>query len=268
MWERRYNFLVPERTSTNIRKYSIGHLKRLLDVSLLLKSGKSISEVCRLPWSRFNEELRLLDSDELLKEKAVADLIYSMYAMEVELLESVLNNSVRKWGIDQTIISIIIPFLQKVDITSYRDTSCEAHFAVTALRRKLIAGIESYNDIGHQGPTALLFLPAAEHYDLILLYMNYILRRRGVKVLYMGTDISISNLNRVMAVKSPDLLCTYISHYKKEQHNAIFKYILSQEQKPRLCVVSDRIKQRPATALLNFNFLHFNDFEEIVHDLR
>lgn len=267
MWERRYNFFTPRRTSTNIRKYGIDELKHLLHVALLLKAGNSISDLSKIPLGQIEISVSNITSEEISKEKVIADIIYAMYIMDVGLIESLLNNSVNKWGIDDTIGSIIIPFLGKVDMTSYKDTTCETHFAVTAIRRKIIMGIESYNNYVSQGPTALLFLPSTEHYDLMLLYMNYVLRKKGITVLYLGTNISIDNLHTVLVAKSPDILCTYISHFKKEQHNPIFKYILSQNPKPKLCVVSDRIKQRSSATLLNFDFIHFNDFEDIDHTL-
>ena len=35
IWEKRYNLLEPDRTDTNIRRYSLDSLKRLLNVTLL-----------------------------------------------------------------------------------------------------------------------------------------------------------------------------------------------------------------------------------------
>ena len=39
IWEKRYNLLEPERTDTNIRRYSLESLKKLLNITLLYNHG-------------------------------------------------------------------------------------------------------------------------------------------------------------------------------------------------------------------------------------
>ena len=45
IWERRYDFLTPERTSTNIRFYSDEQLKKLLNFGILVKNGYRVSKI-------------------------------------------------------------------------------------------------------------------------------------------------------------------------------------------------------------------------------
>ena len=45
IWEQRYNFLKPSRTTTNIRTYSSEELKTILTVALLNKHGYKISRI-------------------------------------------------------------------------------------------------------------------------------------------------------------------------------------------------------------------------------
>ena len=53
IWEKRYNLLEPERTETNIRRYSLENLKKLLNVTLLYNHGFKISKISSLS----NEEI-------------------------------------------------------------------------------------------------------------------------------------------------------------------------------------------------------------------
>ena len=53
IWEQRYSFLKPQRTTTNIRYYSNEELKTLLNISLLNKYGFKISHINKMS----NEEL-------------------------------------------------------------------------------------------------------------------------------------------------------------------------------------------------------------------
>ena len=46
-WENRYNFLVPKRSSTNIRTYDNDMLNKGIKYSILVKSGYKISNLVR-----------------------------------------------------------------------------------------------------------------------------------------------------------------------------------------------------------------------------
>jgi hypothetical protein len=136
--------------------------------------------------------------------------------------EAMLDESLLAWGIDTTVTEVILTFLEKVNLLSYRDSSIEVHIAVTSVRRKLILAIEKTPLTTNNPKTALLFLPKKEHYDLILLYMNYKLRKRGMKVLYLGINISTDNLMNICTQKKPDYLYSYIA----SKHNfPIAEYI-------------------------------------------
>ena len=45
IWEKRYNLLSPERTQTNIRRYSLDSLRKLLNITLLYNHGLKISKI-------------------------------------------------------------------------------------------------------------------------------------------------------------------------------------------------------------------------------
>jgi hypothetical protein len=81
---------------------------------------------------------------------------------------------------------------------------------VTAIRKKLILAIESAGLIAKGDKTVLLFLSDAKQLDLGLLYSNYFLKRRGVHVLYMGTDVTIQNLKSILHVQTPTFVFTYL----------------------------------------------------------
>jgi len=178
------------------------------------------------------------------------------------VIELLLNSSVSEWGIHQTITQVIISFLDKTGITSYKDSSCETHFAVTAMRRKIIAGIESHTHVEKQGEIALLFLPPNEHYDLILLYMNYILCTKGRRVLYLRTVIILQNSFKRVTTKKPSLLCTYVPELKKEHHKPVLRYIVSQKSQLPFCLVSDMPDNTGLKNIPHFHFVHYKHFDD------
>lgn len=216
-WEQRYKILNPLRTKNNIRQYSIEDVSFLMNITLLVTHGRKISNIAVLSSKQIEDEITRLKTIAVRQQKYIFDLILNMLSSDTEEFEATLDKCIISWGIDTTIEKVIIPFLEKVDILSYSRTNIETHFVVTAIRSKLILGIEKTILGDKKNKSALLYLPEGEHYDLILLYINYILRLKGIRVFYLGTNISINNLKKAIAEKQPDLLFSYAA-------NKVFPY--------------------------------------------
>ena len=60
IWEKRYNILVPERTTTNIRLYNFHNLQKLLNITLLYNSGIKISKLGKLSNNQIKEAVQKL----------------------------------------------------------------------------------------------------------------------------------------------------------------------------------------------------------------
>lgn len=210
VWEQRHSAFTPVRTEANLRRYSLHDLKLILDIALLVKYGYKISKLVMLTAEEIEQRTAALKDIDAQRGKLINNLIYCMYATDVAEFERQLDEAVKLWGVDATIEEVIIPFLERVQLLSYSNDSAEAHFVVTALRRKLIMGIEAATAATAVQQTALLFLPKDEHYDLMLLYANYVLKKCGLTVLYLGTNISKENLEKVCMEKKPGLLISYI----------------------------------------------------------
>ncbi len=213
-WEKRYGIFEPMRSSGNIRAYSMQDVCVLLCISLLTDYGYKISKLAGLSYEDLQLRVSALKSDEARQRQYIYRLLCGMFANDIEEFEDVLDEALLSRGIDNTLKDIVMPFMEKVPLLSYKETGIEVHFVVTAIRKKLILGIERAKPVASNAKTALLFLPKGEHYDLMLLYLNYMLKNCGIKVLYLGTNISMENLELMAQRKKPDYLCTYI-HTKR-----------------------------------------------------
>lgn len=211
IWEYRYTALHPQRTSTNIRLYSIEDLQRLFHISLLVCSGCRISSLSSLSLADLAKKSQALDTDSVRMQMAIHQLIIYKYRSDVESLEATLDSCVHCWGIDVTIRKIIVPFLQVTELLSYNDKSCETHFAITAIRSKIIFGIETVETSQFDHRTALLFLQEGEHYDLVLLYIAYLLKHCGIRVLYLGTNVPCKYVKQIIIEKQPQRIYTYLT---------------------------------------------------------
>jgi DNA-binding transcriptional MerR regulator len=220
IWEQRYSVFNPKRNEGNFRRYNLEEVKLLLDIALLIKSGFKISCLVKMSGRELEQKIDDLYTEEAMQSRAINDLIVNMFSSGIEEFEDVLDSCVHLWEVDITIQKIVIPFLERVQLLSYNDNSNDVHFVVTAVRKKIILGIEKANPSLLVAKSALLFLEPGEHYDLMLLYTAYILKCSGLKVLYLGTNVPAKNLETILVIKKPDFLFSYIPQkHKFKMHN-------------------------------------------------
>lgn len=213
IWEQRYSFLNPQRTQTNIRYYSNTELQTILNIALLNKYGYKISHIDRMSAAEMNEKIISLSQVQAQQERLVNELIHCMVYLKMEEFEEVLDAYIRSKGIEKTITQIIFPFLERIGIlwmTNHINPAQE-HLVSNVIRQKLIVGIDSTKSLLKPKQTALLFLPEGEHHELTLLFVHHLLKSRGVKVLYLGTNIPLKDVEYVAKLQNPDFLYTHLT---------------------------------------------------------
>jgi MerR family transcriptional regulator, light-induced transcriptional regulator len=213
IWEQRYSFLKPERTGTNIRYYSNSELKTVLNIALLNKYGYKISHIDKMSEAEIKDKLLALNQLQAQQERIVNDLIQHMIDMDMDEFERIINNYIAARGIERSITQIIFPFLEKIGIlwlTSHINPAQE-HLVSNVVRQKLIVGIEGVSTSLKVDKTVLLFLPEGEYHEMGLLFMNYILKSRGVSTVYIGANIPLEDLEYVVRYKKPDYLYCHLT---------------------------------------------------------
>lgn len=213
IWEQRYNFLKPQRTDTNIRYYSNDELKTILNIALLNKYGFKISHINKMDFSEINQKLISLSYQYAQQEWVINQLISFMIDLDLDLFEELLNKQIEAKGIEKLINEIIFPFLEKIGILWLTNNinPAQEHLVTNIIRQKLLVGIENSVSQIKSEKVALLFLPEGEFHELGLLYVYYLLKSRGVKVLYLGADVPLSDLDFITKAKKPDYLYTHLT---------------------------------------------------------
>jgi DNA-binding transcriptional MerR regulator len=213
IWEQRYSFLKPNRTGTNIRVYSNNELKTLLNVALLNKFGFKISHIDKMNAGEMNEKILSLNQHEALQDRIVNMLIKSMIDLDVNAFEDILDDFIATKGIEKTIPQIIFPFLQKIGIlwlTNHINPGQE-HLVTNIIRQKLIVGIDKVKSTVMVNKTVLLFLPETEYHELSVLFMNYMLKSKGVNTIYLGCSIPLKDVDYLVKLKKPDYIYTHLT---------------------------------------------------------
>ena len=213
IWEQRYQFLQPSRTTTNIRTYSSNELKTILNVSLLNKYGFKISHIDKMTSEQMEEKIFSINQLDAQKERVVNNLIKEMVSMNMLGFEQQLDIYIAQKGIEKTINEIIFSFLERVGIlwVTNRINPAQEHLATNVLRQKIIYGIEKLPPITKHNKRVILFLPEAEYHEIGLLFVHFLLKLNGVYVDYLGANVPMVDLEYLVKTNKVDYLFSHLT---------------------------------------------------------
>lgn len=213
IWEQRYRFLKPSRTSTNIRRYNNEELKTLLTVALLNKYGYKISRIDEMPPDQRNEAALQLQEPDARNEYTINELIACMVDLKNIAFEKLLNEQISKDGIEQAITGTIFSFLERVGILwqTAQLRPVQEHIVSAIIRQKIVSALEGLALAEKKSPLFVLFLPEDEHHEIGLLFVYYLLRKHGHSAVYLGADVPLKDIEYILDVKKPDFLYLHLT---------------------------------------------------------
>ncbi len=213
IWEQRYNLLTPRRTDTNIRYYSNDDLRTILNISLLKRFGYKISDINNMSHNDVVSKVAALNSGEALQERIINDLIQLMIVMDNTGFEKLIDKQIAIIGTEKTITQILFPFFVRIGIlwqTGHINPAQE-HLITNITRQKIIVGIDQASPVIKRKKTFLLFLPEGEFHEIGLLFVHYLLKKHGVEVCYLGTNVPIKDARFVAEIKKSDFIYLHLT---------------------------------------------------------
>lgn len=214
IWEQRYGIVVPKRSDTNIRYYDDRDLRNLLNIKVLNDHGYRISEIAKLSEEEVATRVADLTATSSEYKIHIRSLISAMMSFDETGFHKLLNTYILQFGIEETFLSIVFPFLQEVGMLWQVGTifPSHEHFVSNIIKQKLYVAIDG--QVGKMAANRkrfLLFLPESEKHSLGLLFANYLLRSRGHEVLYLGQEVPLIDLKDAFSHESPDFILTMMT---------------------------------------------------------
>jgi DNA-binding transcriptional MerR regulator len=230
IWEQRYEFLKPNRTITNIRCYTNEDLKRVLNIAFLNKYGFKISHIDKMDEAEREKKILSLSDLQAQHERVVNDLVKFMIDVEVEKIEEILENQINLTGVEQMITKVIFPFMEKIGIlwVTNHINPAQEHLVSNLIRQKLIVAIDKVESDVKIDKSVLLFLPEGEFHELGLLFVCYLLKRKGIYPIYLGANMPLKDVQYLVNLKKPNYVYTHLTSVGK---NFSFDKFLSEINK-------------------------------------
>jgi methanogenic corrinoid protein MtbC1 len=211
IWERRYGILKPELTKTGRRWYNGESLLRLINISLLYRSGSKISSLAVLPDEEIVGRVAHLKNSSLENEKTIAFLLQAMNSLDERSVNEILLKSIVARGVESVFEQLVFPFLERVGIMWHTGSVSIAteHFITGIFRRRLITATDALiHKNGGSEKKFILFLPEGELHEMGLLYCEYLIVKAGHSVLFLGQATPLKAITEAVNSWKPDYALT------------------------------------------------------------
>tara|TARA_B100000809_G_scaffold230532_1_gene245034 strand:- start:996 stop:1889 length:894 start_codon:yes stop_codon:yes gene_type:complete len=232
IWEKRYNLLNPDRTSTNIRNYNTTSLKRLLNISYLNNKGLKISQIACL-----NDEEINIKVNEFIISQGLNDHAHNLFKMAMLNFDKVLFNNtynqlLSELSFREIFTNTFARLFDDIGILWQTDTilPVHEHFISNLVKQKIFLNIEKSEPLDiSKKMTYVLFLPDHEIHEIGLLFIYSELIMRGYHAIYLGQSVPMSSLEELQNVFTNVEFISYftIAPTTKE----VSKYLLDIQEK-------------------------------------
>jgi DNA-binding transcriptional MerR regulator len=269
IWEQRYHFLKPDRTDTNIRYYSDEQLKLVLNIATLNRSGMKISKIAGLKQTELNDEVLKVFEADTAPNGMLDSIIHSMLDFDEKRFEKTLITAITKLGFEGAFTDLVFPFLERTGAlwaTGAIHVGQE-HFITNLIRRKISAATDAiYSPSTSSIKKYVLFLPEGETHELLLLFMEYLLRKHNYEVVYLGISLPFEELGFVVTSFKPDYLVTYQTVAQEGFSYQSYLKKLSDAFPQCKIIISGSQLSRSAKLAGNCIPVHsFNDFLKVIN---
>lgn len=213
IWEKRYQLLIPQRSSTGIRSYDDKQLVRLLNVSSLLSNGYKISKIAELDNTNLRAAVKKVAlSDSPDEEVQINELLRSALEFNEASFNDTLDHNLLRFGVKESVIKIIYPFFKKVGLLWQINemNPAQEHFATNLVKRKLLSIIDQLPVHTDSHPEFLLFLPENEYHEIGLTVADYLIRSAAKKTIYLGANVPFTNVVESVKTIQPEYLLTFV----------------------------------------------------------
>jgi len=216
IWEKRYNLLEPDRTNTNIRRYSLESLKKLLNVTLLYNHGFKISKIASLDLDEIPKLVRNIALKSNSEQVSINAFKLAMINFDYELFDTNYDEILLHHDFEYIFIEIFMPLMRELGILWQTGAISPSHerFITSLIKQKIHIQTEKLQrkiKTDDNKPIFVLFLPENEIHELGILYLNFLILNKGHRTIFLGQSLQISGLETLYSYNSKFNFISYLT---------------------------------------------------------
>ncbi len=207
-WERRYGFVVPERTDNGYRVYTDADVTRLREIKALVDAGHAVSEAIALldagrnahsippgpAPNQYREHSNDLLAALLSFDRAVADVVVARFADE---------------PFQHLLSHVYFPLLERLGEgwANGTYTVAQEHFATAYVRERFTRMLIKLGCGPESGPRVVLACFPGEFHELGLLGLGIRFALAGWRSVFLGANMPEADLVDFLQSHPPKLVC-------------------------------------------------------------
>jgi MerR family transcriptional regulator, light-induced transcriptional regulator len=206
IWEKRYKILVPDRTDSNIRTYSEGELKKILNVAYLNRNGLKISKIARLDEDELTQQVMTVSSknDDPDQNFQPGKILMSAIRFNESLFKETLSPFIKFHGIEEAYSKYLSPLLEKSRILWQTGSLSRAQeqFVRNTIKQLIIIEDNILKPVPGKSKASVAMINTSDNLtDNNFLFYKYILKKRGYDVIFTGGILPASEVIEIHKIK-------------------------------------------------------------------
>lgn len=270
IWEQRYKILDPNRTNTNIRRYTEDDLKKILNVATLNKSGKKISHIARLAPDAIREEVLMLQQESRDVSIVMDRMVIAVLDLDEVKFEKIIDELLELVSFEDLVILYLFPFLEHIGVLWQTGSISPAqeHFVSHFIRSRIISATNTLGSVDtKEKHRFLLFLREGELHEIGILFANYLLRKAGLKTIFLGQSVPLNDLESVYNTYKPEyLLVAFINSAIEPKSDVYLQVIRDKYTNVKIFVVGNNNIEYKELNQVTF-YESYKDLKTFIQDL-
>jgi len=196
-WENRHGLLMPLRTESGHRLYSLKDVQRVRRVQELLVQGMSLTEIAPVLDAASEAGIDVPVSRDLgpAWQGYLSETLSALESFSTDRLDGLYNEACALYPIDIVTEKLMLPVLEQLGLRWDKRPGgiAEEHFFSAWLRNKLGARLHHAAGLARGRQLILCCLPGEQHEVSLLLTALGVLQL-GYRVIYLGVDMPLAQL--------------------------------------------------------------------------
>ncbi len=206
-WERRYGVPKPARTKTGRRQYSEEDLSTVIRMRQLVAEGVAPSVAARHVRGLDAGGSQLATSSPRLAQGYAERLVSACIAYDETRADAILSDAFLVYSVERVCIDVIEPMLRRIGELWWREELPVAaeHIASSLIRDRIATLSRSFAFI-ESNRFAVQACPPGELHEIGPAMLGLFLRRRGWRVLSLGANTPLREIERVSEALRPTVV--------------------------------------------------------------
>ena len=216
VWERRYDVVSPERTSSNRRLYNEANIQKLRLLKILVDYGYNISQIADLAVNQLEKMIgeHSIESHvtevtppsstlQVSMDSLVDDFFLAIRSLDAAVMEKILLSASVSFSQPQILEGLIIPVMERIGEEWQKGNFriYHEHLVTTVIRTYLSDQLSSIHSATNS-PGMIVATPSGQNHEIGALIVALTAAISGWNAMYLGTNLPAEEIAAVAQQKN------------------------------------------------------------------